>query len=93
MALAMPRFPAPATPQVLPPTQAPVPVPSATPQPAVHIEHSSEVEFEYIGAGRLTVTGPITGTVYYFSVNRETISVNSADAPLLVSIPGLKIVS
>lgn len=93
MALAMPRFPVPVSPQVLPPAQAPATVPIATPQQAVHIEHSSEVAFQYIGAGRLTVTGPVTGTVYYFSVNRETISVNSADAPLLVSVPGLKIVS
>lgn len=57
------------------------------------IEQSNEVEFEYIGGGRLTVTGPVTGTVYYFSVNRKTISVNGGDAPALLAVPGLKIVS
>lgn len=56
-------------------------------------EHPSEVEFQYIGSGRLTVTGPITGTVYYFSAGGETISVHSADAPSLIPVPGLKVVS
>ena len=57
------------------------------------LEHPSEVEFQYIGSGRLTVTGPVTGAVYYFSAGGETISVHSADAPSLVPVPGLKVIS
>lgn len=57
------------------------------------LEHPGEVEFQYIGSGRLTVTGPVTGAVYYFSAGGETISVHSADAPSLVPVPGLKVIS
>lgn len=52
-----------------------------------------DVEFQYTGSGRLTVTGPITGKIYYFSQAGETISVNGADADSLISVPGLKIVT
>jgi hypothetical protein len=52
-----------------------------------------DAEFQYTGSGRLTVTGPITGKVYYFSHAGETISVHGADADSLISVPGLKIVT
>jgi hypothetical protein len=57
------------------------------------LEHFVDADFQYTGSGRLTVTGPITGTVYYFSTTGETITVHGADAPSLVSVPGLKVVS
>jgi hypothetical protein len=52
-----------------------------------------DVEFQYTGSGRLTVTGPTTGKIYYFSHAGETISVHGADADSLISVPGLKIVT
>ena len=50
---------------------------------------SGPVDFEYMGQGTLTVTGPLTGTVYYFSP-RTRLRVHGADAPSLVSVPNLK---
>lgn len=86
---AMPKVSAPISPS---PT-APVPGPSHPPVvlQTTDSEHPSDVEFEYTGTGRLTVTGPVTGTIYYFSVINTTLSVDGADAPSLVSIPGLRV--
>ncbi len=87
--MAMPKIPAPVSPS---PT---APVPGASHPPVVlqtaDSEHPSDVEFEYTGTGRLTVTGPVTGTIYYFSVISPTLNVDGADAPSLVSIPGLRV--
>jgi len=57
------------------------------------LEDLVDVEFQYTGSGRLTVTGPVTGKIYYFSHAGETISVHGADADSLISVPGLKIVT
>jgi hypothetical protein len=75
------------------PAQSPSPHPEvARPEPSP-LEDLTDVEFQYTGSGRLTVTGPITGKIYYFSHAGETISVHGADADSLISVPGLKIVS
>jgi hypothetical protein len=52
-----------------------------------------DADFQYTGSGRLTVTGPISGKIYYFSHTGEIISVHGADADSLISVPGLKIVT
>ncbi|MBZ5523141.1 MAG: hypothetical protein LAP21_12960 [Acidobacteriia bacterium] len=52
---------------------------------------TADIEFEYTGNGRLTVTGPITGTVYYFTAGGESVTVHGSDASSLESVPGLKI--
>jgi hypothetical protein len=64
----------------------------ARPEPG-RSEDLVDAEFQYTGSGRLTVTGPITGKIYYFSHAGETISVHGADADSLASVPGLKIVT
>ena len=55
-----------------------------------HYWTSREVEFEYSGQGRLTVTGPLTGQVYHFAVGGARVRVHGSDAPSLVAVPGLK---
>jgi hypothetical protein len=64
----------------------------ARPEPS-RFEDLTDVEFQYTGSGRLTVTGPITGKIYYFSHAGETISVHGADADSLIFVPGLQIVT
>ena len=74
------------------PAESPPPHPQiARPEPT-RLEDPVDAEFQYIGRGRLTVTGPVTGKIYYFSHAGETISVHGADADSLTSVPGLKIV-
>ena len=46
-------------------------------------------EFDYSGSGELTVTGPLTGTVYRFTANDRRVRVHGSDAPSLLSVPGL----
>jgi hypothetical protein len=48
------------------------------------------VEFEYLGSGQLTVTGPLTGVVYHFASPGARVTVHGSDAPSLLSVPGLK---
>lgn len=75
------------------PAESPSPHPEvARPEPS-QLEDLVDADFQYTGSGRLTVTGPITGKIYYFSHAGETISVNGADADSLISVPGLKIVT
>jgi hypothetical protein len=75
------------------PAESPSPPPEvAQPEPG-QLEDLVDAEFQYTGSGRLTVTGPITGKIYYFSHAGEIISVHGADADSLISVPGLKIVS
>ena len=50
------------------------------------------VEFQYAGSGRLTVVGPLTGIQYQFTGSGARVSVHGADAPSLVSVPGLVVV-
>ena len=74
------------------PAESPSPHPEVTrPEPS-RFEDLVDAEFQYTGSGRLTVTGPITGKIYYFSQTAEIISVHGADADSLISVPGLKIV-
>jgi hypothetical protein len=51
---------------------------------------SGPVEFEYLGSGQLTVTGPLTGVVYHFASPGARVTVQGSDAPSLLSVPGLK---
>lgn len=51
---------------------------------------STPVEFEYSGQGELTVTGPLTGMVYRFTPSVRRVRVHGADAPSLLSVPGLR---
>jgi hypothetical protein len=48
------------------------------------------VEFVYDGPGRLIVTGPLTGSQYIFAGPGARASVHGADAPSLVTVPGLR---
>jgi hypothetical protein len=75
------------------PIESPIPHPAVAPPEASQLESPVDAEFEYTGSGRLTVTGPITGKVYYFTQRGETVSVHDADAHSLMLVPGLKIVS
>ena len=50
---------------------------------------SAPIEFEYVGQGELTVTGPLSGTVYRFSPSVRRVSVHGPDAPSLLSVPGI----
>jgi hypothetical protein len=67
--------------------QAPTASPTRT-----HHWASRAVDFEHTGTGALTVTGPLTGTVYRFSGPGARVRVHGADAPSLVSVPGLRLV-
>lgn len=51
---------------------------------------SDPVEFEYLGSGQLTVTGPLTGIAYHFAAPGARVLVQGPDAPSLLSVPGLK---
>ena len=51
---------------------------------------SAPVEFEYLGSGQMTVTGPLTGVVYQFAAQGARVQVHGSDAPSLLSVPGLK---
>lgn len=48
------------------------------------------VTFEYTGPTAITVTGPATGSTYRFSGRNERVLVHGADAPSLLSVPGLQ---
>jgi hypothetical protein len=50
---------------------------------------TTPVEFEYSGQGELTVTGPLSGVVYHFTPSVRRVSVHGADAPSLLSVPGI----
>jgi hypothetical protein len=49
-----------------------------------------EIEFEYSGYGELTVTGPLSGTVYRFTASDRRVRVHGSDAPSLLSVPGIR---
>jgi hypothetical protein len=53
---------------------------------------SGPVDFEYTGTGEMTVTGPLSGTVYRFSATERRVRVQGDDAPSLAAVPGLRIV-
>ncbi len=65
--------------------------PGSSTAPVRHWEARS-AEFEYLGSGHLTVTGPLTGTVYHFMGAGARQRVNGPDVPSLVSVPALRIV-
>ena len=60
--------------------------------PATEPQHwiSTPIEFEYVGQGELTVTGPLSGMVYRFTPSVRRVSVHGSDAPSLLSVPGLR---
>jgi hypothetical protein len=60
---------------------------------ASQMESLVDVEFQYTGTGRLTVTGPISGKVYCFTQSGKTVSVHGTDANSLILVPGLKILT
>ena len=51
---------------------------------------AGSIDFVYTGHGQLTVTGPLTGTIYRFTASGSAIRVHGADVASLVSVPGLK---
>lgn len=53
---------------------------------------SAATNFEYVGQGRITVTGPLTGTLYHFGRGAGPVRVHAADAPSLAGTPGLRAV-
>ena len=84
---------APGSRQMAAPPESPAPNPVIAPPEASQLESFVDVEFQYTGTGRLTVTGPISGKVYCFTQTGETVSVHGTDANSLVLVPGLKIVT
>jgi len=66
------------------------PVAAPTPRAARTVVSVPPVVFEYRGAGTLVVTGPLTGVSYRFAGAGARLTVHGADAPSLVSVPGLK---
>lgn len=62
----------------------------STPPRENQYQISTPIEFEYLGQGELTVTGPLSGVVYRFSPSVRRVSVHGSDAPSLLSVPGLR---
>lgn len=62
----------------------------STPPRENQYQISIPIEFEYLGQGELTVTGPLSGVVYRFSPSVRRVSVHGSDAPSLLSVPGLR---
>jgi hypothetical protein len=54
---------------------------------------TGSTDLEYSGQGQLTVTGPLTGTLYRFLGRGARVRVHGSDVPSLVLVPGLKPVS
>lgn len=52
--------------------------------------NSGAMDFEYTGSGRLTVTGPLTGVVYRFSITTPRLRIHAADVASIFSVPALK---
>lgn len=48
------------------------------------------MEFEYLGHGLMTVTGPFTGQIYRFAGPGARLAVHGSDAPSLATVPGLR---
>lgn len=48
------------------------------------------VTFEFNGANSIVVTGPATGATYRFPAQGARLTVHAADAPSLLSVPGLR---
>ena len=62
----------------------------ATSAPENQYRIATPVEFEYSGQGELTVTGPLSGVVYRFTPSVRRVRVHGADAPSLLSVPGIR---
>lgn len=62
----------------------------STPPPESQYRITTPVQFEYSGQGELTVTGPLSGVVYRFTPSARRVSVHGADAPSLLSVPGIR---
>jgi hypothetical protein len=48
-------------------------------------------DFVYTGNGRLTVTGPLTGTEYRFTSGGPPVTVHPSDVASLAVVPGLAV--
>ena len=48
------------------------------------------IDFVYTGQGQMTVTGPLTGTIYRFFMHGGPVRVHGADVASLASVPGLR---
>jgi hypothetical protein len=48
------------------------------------------MDLEYFGNRQLTVTGPLTGTVYRFTGKGARLRIHGSDVPSLVLVPGLR---
>jgi hypothetical protein len=48
------------------------------------------LSFEYTGHGQMTVTGPLTGTIYRFPTHGARMQVHASDVPSLAAVPGLR---
>lgn len=59
----------------------------AVPLPA---RRNVPITFEYVGLGAIAVTGPLTGRTYRFVGKGARVTVHGADAPSMVSVPGLR---
>ncbi len=66
------------------------PVAAPPPRAARAVASAPPIVFEYRGGGTLVVTGPLTGVAYRFAGTGARLTVHGADAPSLVSVPGLK---
>ena len=59
---------------------------------SAHTWVQGPVDFQFTGSGRRTVVGPFTGTQYQFTGSGARVRVHGADAPSLVTVPGLVVV-
>ena len=51
--------------------------------PPTHIEHGQSHEFEYVGDGRFTIYGPVTGIRYHFTGAGARVSIDPRDVGVL----------
>ena len=60
--------------------------PPLPPEPAPVLAPDSEQLFHNSGTANVSVRGPVTGRIYVFPANGETVSVDSRDMPYLSAI-------
>jgi hypothetical protein len=64
--------------------------PDVSSQSAIQYWNPGATDFQYSGNGQLTVTGPLTGTIYRFAGGAASVRVHASDAPSLAAVPGLR---
>lgn len=70
--------------------RSPGPLNNVSAAPSYRAVAQSDINFEYSGQNPITVTGPLTGAVYRFQGRGARLRVHGADAPSLLSVPGLR---